>query len=125
MATAPAALHPQLDAVMALGVRRSAPPAVFGALLWQHVTGLAYLRPGSDIDLIWPMPDQGLLPELLDGLAALDAAGPARLDGEILLPGGEGVNWRELHGERGRADGTVLVKSMNGAELRCARHLFA
>lgn len=123
--TAPMALYAQLGAVTALGERLSVPPAVFGALLWQHVTGLTYLRPGSDIDLIWPAPDQGLLAELLEGLAALDEAGPARLDGEIILPGGEGVNWRELHSEAVRTDGRVLVKSMNGAELRCARHLFA
>jgi phosphoribosyl-dephospho-CoA transferase len=125
MTTAPAAFHAQLDAAIALGARLSVPPAIFGALLWQHVTGLAYLRPGSDIDLIWPAPDQRLLPELLDGLAALDEAGPARVDGEILLPGGEGVNWRELRVELIRTGGAVLVKSMNGAELRCARHLFA
>lgn len=122
---APAALRAQLDAVIALGTRLCVPPAVFGALLWQHVTGLAYLRPGSDIDLLWRKPGEDILPDLLDSLAALDAAGPVRLDGEIILPPGEGVNWRELRGELRRPGGTVLVRSMNGAELRCARHLFA
>lgn len=122
---APAALRAQLSAAIALGARLSVPPAVFGALLWQHVTGLAYLRPQSDIDLIWPTPDRRALPALLEGLGELDEAGPARVDGEIILPEGEGVNWRELRGELGRSGGTVLVKSMKGAELRCARHLFA
>jgi phosphoribosyl-dephospho-CoA transferase len=122
---APVALHAQLGAAIALGARLSVPPAVFGALLWQHVTGLAYLRHQSDIDLIWPAPDKGVVHELLEGLGELDQTGPARVDGEIILPGGEGVNWRELRGEVGRSGGMVLVKSMNGAELRCARHLFA
>jgi phosphoribosyl-dephospho-CoA transferase len=66
-----------------------------------------------------------VLDALLDGLAALDDAGPARLDGEIILGNGEAVNWRELHVELARHGGTVLVKSMHGAELRCARHLFS
>lgn len=124
MTTAPAELQPQLDAVAGLGARLSVAPAVFGALLWQQVTGLTYLRPGSDIDLLWPMPRGHALPDLLNGLAALDAAGPTRLDGEIILPTGEGVNWRELHGELRRPGGAVLVKSMDGAELRCTRTLF-
>ena len=125
VAVAPVALHGQLGAVIALGARLSTSPAVFGALLWQHVTGLTYLRPGSDIDLLWSNPDKDILPDLLDSLAALDAAGPARIDGEVILPTGEGVNWRELRSELGRPTGTVLVKSLNGAELRCAQHLFA
>lgn len=125
LATAPADLRPQLEAVIALSKRLSLTPTVFGALLWQHVTGLVYLRPGSDVDLLWPMSDPGPLPGLLDGLAALDAEGPARLDGEIILPNGEGVNWRELRDQRGRLDDHVLVKSLDGAELRCARNLFS
>lgn len=124
MRSAPEHLRPQLEAAADLGRRFGLRPAVFGALLWQHLTGLDYLRPSSDIDLIWPMPCSGVLDELLDGLAALDDAGPARLDGEIILRNGEAVNWRELRGELDRTDGTVLVKSMQGTELRCARHLF-
>ncbi|PDQ22722.1 malonate decarboxylase holo-[acyl-carrier-protein] synthase [Mesorhizobium sanjuanii] len=124
MRSAPAHLRPQLAAAADLGARLGLRPAVFGALLWQHLTGLDYLRPTSDMDLIWPMPCGGVLEELLDGLAALDDAGPARLDGEIILGKDEGVNWRELRGELARPGGTVLVKSMHGTELRCARHLF-
>lgn len=120
----PSHLRPQLQAVTALGARTGSRPVLFGALLWQHLTGLAYVRPGSDIDLIWPAPRTEMLSPLLDGIASIDDAGPARLDGEILLSGGAGVNWRELRMERARPDGAVLVKSMAGAELRCAHHLF-
>lgn len=123
--SAPEALRPQLDTISALGARLQLQPTVFGALLWQHLTGLTYLRPGSDIDVLWPAPPRPRLGDLLDGLATIDTAGPARLDGEIVLPDGAAVNWRELHGELARPNGTVLVKSMQGADLRCARHLFA
>lgn len=123
--SAPAHLRPQLDALAAFGARLDLRPAVFGALLWQHLTGLAYLHPGSDIDLIWPAPASADVPVLLDGLAGLDLAGPARIDGEILLAGGDGVNWRELRNALAGPDSRVLVKSMDGAALGCARALFA
>lgn len=122
--SAPVHLRPQLEAAADLGRRLGLRPVVFGALLWQHLTGLAYLQPGSDLDLIWPVARLDVLDELLDGLVALDDAGPARLDGEIVLSTGEGANWRELRSELARPGGTVLVKSMHGAELRCARQLF-
>ncbi|MCV3206523.1 malonate decarboxylase holo-[acyl-carrier-protein] synthase [Mesorhizobium sp. YC-39] len=124
-ALVPPRLRPQIDAVLALGRRLALRPAVFGALLWQHLTGLSYLRPASDLDLLWPAPDRDIQPDLLAGLARIDEHGAVRLDGEILFSGGAGVNWRELHAEIGRPAGAVLVKSMKGTELRCARTLFA
>lgn len=124
-ASAPASWLPQVDGLIALGERLALPPAVFGALLWQHLTGLPYLRPGSDIDLLWPMPPAAALAALLDGIERLDLAGPTRLDGEILLSCGSGVNWRELQRELRSAGGAVLVKSMDAAELRNAHALFA
>ncbi|WP_343206577.1 malonate decarboxylase holo-[acyl-carrier-protein] synthase [Azospirillum rugosum] len=122
--TTPAHWRTQLEELVAFGERQALRPALFGALLWQQVTGLPYLRPGSDIDLVWPTPPAGTLGVLLDTLERLDAAGPARLDGEIILADGGGVNWRELHRELRVPDGAVLVKSMDGADIRCARTLF-
>lgn len=122
---APDRLRHQLDRVLALGDRLGAPPGVFGALLWQHLTGLAYLRAGSDLDLLWRIPARERLADLLDGLADIDADGPALLDGEVVDASGAGVNWRELREALGRPAGTVLVKSMKGAELRCAQTGFA
>ncbi|PTE11296.1 malonate decarboxylase holo-[acyl-carrier-protein] synthase [Mesorhizobium helmanticense] len=124
-ASAAPRMRPQIDAVLALGRRLALRPAVFGALLWQHLTGLSYLRPASDLDLLWPTPDRDIQADLLAGLERIDERGPVRLDGEVLFSGGAGVNWRELHAEIGRPAGAVLVKSMEGAELRCVRTLFA
>lgn len=121
----PERLRPQIEAVLALGARVAVAPAVFGAALWQHLTGLTYLHEGSDIDLLWPLHGLRSLPGLLDALSDLDDVGPAGLDGEVVLPTGEGVSWRELRRERGRPGGVVLARSMEGAKLICVRSPFS
>jgi phosphoribosyl-dephospho-CoA transferase len=123
-ACVPKAWSRQVSGVGSLASRIGLQPYVFGALLWQHLTGLPYLRPESDIDLLWPGPDRRGSGLLLDGLDMLDQIGPARLDGEILLPSGAGVNWRELRQALATPNGTVLVKFLNGAKIECAADLF-
>lgn len=102
------------EALRALGVR----VGVYGSLAWQATSGQAYWRDGgrepSDIDLICDVPgnvpDAGQLSACIDRLAALDAALPLRIDGEIRLGGTRAVAWRELLAARGRCDVQVLVK---------------
>ncbi|MER2251823.1 malonate decarboxylase holo-[acyl-carrier-protein] synthase [Methylorubrum podarium] len=111
-----------LDAIIALGERRNLSPRPFGSLLWQSLTGLPYLSERSDLDLLWPVAD-AIPPSLLDGLAAIEASSPMRLDGEIVFADGGGVNWRELHAA---APGeTVLVKHRDRLALREAGALRA
>lgn len=118
-ATAPDAWRPTLDALIALGERHRLAPRPFGSLLWQALTGLDYLTPASDLDVLWPLagsrePDR--LRRLLDGIARVADAAPMRLDGEILMPDGGGVHWREL---RETPDGSaVLLKHLDRVEMR-------
>ncbi|MCJ2012379.1 malonate decarboxylase holo-[acyl-carrier-protein] synthase [Methylobacterium sp. J-076] len=112
---APAAWAPAIDALLALGNAHRLVPRPFGALLWQAVTGLTYLAATSDLDLLWPGPAPRTL---LDGLAAIDADAPMRLDGEILLPDGGGVQWRELR--EAPMGGSVLVKYLDRVAMRPA-----
>lgn len=100
------------DRLAALGVA----PQVYGGHGWQAITGLAYLREGSDLDLWLPVRDA----VQADAAAALvddaDWRGP-RLDGEIGLPEGAAVAWREWQQWRaGRVD-AVLVKHRTGVRL--------
>ncbi|GJE44163.1 malonate decarboxylase holo-[acyl-carrier-protein] synthase [Methylobacterium soli] len=118
--TAPEAWRPTLAALDALGRRHGVAPRVFGGLLWQHLTGLAYLSDTSDLDLLWPVAG-AIDRRLLDALAAIEQAAPMRLDGEIVLPDGRGVNWRELHAAS--PDDTVLTKHRDGLALCAARAL--
>jgi len=117
---APASWRPVLAALVALGVAHGATPLVFGSLLWQRLTGLPYLGPDSDLDLLWKLP--GRIPaRLLAGMAAIEADAPMRLDGEIVLDDGAGINWRELHA--GLPE--ILAKTVAGVSLRNADDLRA
>ncbi|MEC5160492.1 MULTISPECIES: malonate decarboxylase holo-[acyl-carrier-protein] synthase [unclassified Janthinobacterium] len=95
---------------------------VYGSAAMQALTGLAYLRPGSDIDLLlYPATAQ----QLRAGLALLERfdAAPA-LDGEIVFPNGAAVAWREWRAaEAGHA--RVLVKAADAVRLSSTNALLA
>ncbi len=120
---APAAWAPTIDALLALGDSTGVQPRVYGALLWQTLTGLEYLHAGSDLDLLWPISDPGTVPVLVAALGRIDAAGHVRIDGELLTPMG-GINWRELADPATSDDGAVLVKSLDTARLVSRHDLF-
>lgn len=87
---------------------------VFGSLAMQSLTGLAYVREQSDIDLLLTPATHA---ELEAGLALLaEASTVLPLDGEIVFDGGAAVAWKEWLAAR-RDGARVLVKSMNGVRL--------
>jgi phosphoribosyl-dephospho-CoA transferase len=81
--------------------------------VWQHLSGIPYLTPASDVDLLVRPRDAVELRSALALLAASGPAGAPRLDGEVQLPDGRGVAWRELAARPDR----VLVKSARGVAL--------
>jgi phosphoribosyl-dephospho-CoA transferase len=94
---------------------------VYGSLALQLLTGLAYLRATSDIDLLLQPGNQE---QLKQGMALLSRHAQALpLDGEVLFGGGDAVAWKEwmqvagvesilAGGER------VLVKSLKQVSLQ-------
>ena len=114
--TAPAEWQATVDASLALGAALGLVPRVYGATLWQSLTGLAYLHAASDLDLLWPVADHAAIGPLLDGLARLDATAPMRIDGEVLTSRG-GMNWRELAAARRGEAEIVLIKSLDRARF--------
>jgi phosphoribosyl-dephospho-CoA transferase len=115
--TAPEAWQATLDALLALAAAHGLVPRPFGALLWQALTGRAYLTASSDLDLLWPV--AALRPGFLAGLARIAQAAPMRIDGEVVFSDGAGIQWRELH----EAADTVLAKHIDRLELRNAAGL--
>jgi phosphoribosyl-dephospho-CoA transferase len=121
---APSAWQPVIAALLDLGEALGMTPRVFGALLWEHATGLSYLTAQSDLDLLWSISDERSAALLVEGLLRLDAGGPIRLDGELELPDGAAVNWRELAQSVANQGDELLVKTMDGVEVRTKAGLF-
>jgi phosphoribosyl-dephospho-CoA transferase len=117
---APLTWHPLIDSMLELGDASGIEPRVFGGLLWQHATALPYLSPQSDLDLLWSVSDERAATSLAAELLRLEQNGPVRLDGELTLPDGTAVNWRELS----RGSSHLLVKTMDGVEIRARAELF-
>lgn len=109
------AWQPTIAALVVLGERHGIEPAAFGSLLWEHHTGLTYLSPTSDLDVIWSAQAGCHIASLLRGIAQIERGAPMRIDGEIIFPQGAAANWRELHkalDEDGPAE--ILIKTMDG-----------
>jgi phosphoribosyl-dephospho-CoA transferase len=103
-----------LDQLEALGEAIAIAPGVCGSLLWQHLTGLAYLHDASDIDVLWRVRSLGQACAIAGALPAIEHRTGIRVDGEILSARGWGVHWREF----GTQAAEVLVKTCRSAQLR-------
>jgi phosphoribosyl-dephospho-CoA transferase len=121
LACVPEAWVMTMRELMEVGERYESEARLFGSVLWQQLTGMSYLRQGSDLDLIWPVTDHSHAQALAAAIAAIEARSPVRLDGEFILPGGAAVHWREF--QQGAAD--IIVKTLHRVESRSARNLFA
>lgn len=97
MESAPSAWRACLQELLETAGKYSVDTRVFGSLAWQWLTGLDYLRPGSDLDLVWTLPRRDRIHPFLAELADIESRAPMRLDGELVREDGAGVNWRELH----------------------------
>ena len=90
---------------------------VYGSFGWQHLTGLAYVRESSDLDLLLEATDVARADQVATALATLDFTRP-RLDGEICFDDGSAVAWREWVEWRIGRHPSVLVKRLEGPALR-------
>lgn len=97
-----------------------APARVFGAFAWQLLTGLEYVHTRSDIDLLWQLEDRETADQLVARLQAWEGTFARRVDGELCLPDGGAVNWREYASDARQ----VLVKRVDGAMLAQREDLF-
>lgn len=98
---------------------------VFGSLAWEAFSGEAYRHPDSDIDVICEIADRAQLETALAVLAEAAAALPCRLDGELRLPGGDAVAWRELAAAYGDRQRSLLVKGERRVALKTLAELLA
>jgi phosphoribosyl-dephospho-CoA transferase len=108
----------RIASLLALGAATGVEPSVFGSLLWQHQTGLTYLSPRSDLDILWPIPAGFDVLTLVFGIGEVQRDAPLRIDGEVVFSDGSAVNWRELWMAYRAADrASVLVKTIESVRL--------
>jgi phosphoribosyl-dephospho-CoA transferase len=116
--SAPAHWHARLREIVDTARQFDIEVRVFGSLAWQHLTQLEYIHTASDVDLLLPANQWENALRLAGELSHMN--GSPRLDGELTLPDGSGVAWREINGAAVR----VLVKRdasvalMTRAEIR-------
>ena len=91
---------------------------VYGSLAWQYwsaSSGAAYLTASSDVDLLFRPMSWGAVLKIVSVLERFERQHHAfRPDGEIVLPDGDAIAWREISNHPPK----VLVKGMNSARLR-------
>jgi phosphoribosyl-dephospho-CoA transferase len=90
---------------------------VFGSLAWQALSGLTYLTPQSDIDLLWHPNSRRQLQQGILLLARWEQSSGLRADGEVLFGGSSAVSWREWSALQSGDEQRVLVKRESSAEL--------
>jgi phosphoribosyl-dephospho-CoA transferase len=98
------------------------PLAFYGSLAWEYWCGTAYVRANSDVDLLFDAQSAPRLGPVMDFTKALSAdRGTPRFDGELILPGGAAVSWREF----ARRPDELLMKGAYGPALRHRRYIEA
>jgi phosphoribosyl-dephospho-CoA transferase len=121
LASAPRAWQAALRALDRGARKLGVEPRVYGSLAWQHLTGQPYVEADSDVDLLLAAPDAARARAMLALLVCWERDTGRRADGELLLPDGAAVAWRELLGAAPR----VLVKSLDAVALRASASVWA
>ena len=95
---------------------------VYGSHAMEAITGLPYVSPTSDIDLLFHPASRRHLEE---GVATLSRhAARLPLDGEIVFPGGAAVSWKEWQMAMANP-AKVIVKELHAVRLADTASLLA
>lgn len=92
---------------------------VYGSHGWQHLTGLDYVHPASDLDLWVGVASEDHADAVAAALRHAGSIGP-RCDAELVFPDGAAVHAREWEGWRVGQARSLLVRALDGASLRTA-----
>ena len=120
---APAAWRPALAELDFAATDIGLELRVFGSFSWQSLSGLPYLTPQSDIDLLWHPRSHTQVQQGIELLARWEQSSGMRADGEVLFGANSAVSWREWWQLKSGGDQRVLVKRDHSAGLVAAREL--
>lgn len=90
---------------------------IFGSLAWEVLTGEDYRNADSDIDIICDVTTSAQLKSVMAALGEAADCLHCRLDGEVRMPDGLAVSWRELAGLTAKPDARLLVKGPKSVGL--------
>ena len=90
---------------------------IFGSLAWEVLTGEDYRNADSDIDVICDVKTQAQFKAVMAALGEAAGCLHYRLDGEVRMPDGLAVSWRELAGLSAKPDARLLVKGPESVGL--------
>ena len=121
LVSAPPAWQAALQSLVDAARERGIEFRVYGSLAWQHLSGEPYLTGTSDVDLLWTARNGALRRDGLQLLAAWQRTTGLAADGELLLPDGAAVAWKELLS----ASRKVLVKSSDSVAMRARDDVLA
>ncbi|KQT11322.1 malonate decarboxylase holo-[acyl-carrier-protein] synthase [Ramlibacter sp. Leaf400] len=99
--------------------RLGSSPRVYGSYGWQLLTGLDYVHPASDLDL-WLSVGSERDADAAVGLLQASQSLGARIDGELMFPGGAAVAWREYAAWRAGRTRGLLVKRLDSVDVEHA-----
>ncbi len=94
---------------------------VYGGYGWQLLTGLAYLRATSDIDLSLEVRDADEADEAAQ-LVSSSTVPHTRIDAELSFPDGRAVAAQEWQRWRQRRVSQILIRSLRSVTLQSAPH---
>jgi phosphoribosyl-dephospho-CoA transferase len=120
---APAVISPALSELNAAAMNIDLELRVFGSLSWQALSGLPYMTPNSDVDLIWHPISFAQLHQGITLLESWERNSGLRIDGEVLFGSNSAVSWREWALLKSAKDQRVLVKRDSSSGLVNAREL--
>ena len=123
LAHAPVEWQPALAELDASATTIELELRVFGSLAWQALSGLPYLTPRSDIDLLWHPHSHAQLQQGIALLARWEHDSGLRADGEVLFGENSAVSWREWATLKPDDIQRVLVKRESSAQLIETREL--
>lgn len=114
---APSSWLPALKDLSAACAERCLTVQVYGSLAFQRLTGLAYVRDGSDIDVLIRPASAFQADQAVALMSAYSARLP--LDGEMLFPDGRAVAWKEWRQavQCRETENRVLFKTLTGVGL--------
>jgi phosphoribosyl-dephospho-CoA transferase len=121
MKACPAEWAASLQLLNSLTLRTQLQPGVYGSFAWQALTRECYVDESSDIDLLWAPASAAEVDTVITVLTEWERCTQRRADGEVLMPNGGAVCWRELAG----ASRHVLVKSQSTVALRSRADVLA